>query len=151
MPHRRSLAAVAALSMLVATALPAAAQDERPLGPPEATPNPVALETPAGDGTAVRLVTELGDVVIGLFNESAPVASENMLNLVEDGRGAYYLCGRYRNHGTKAAIAACGPGAVLLQPSRPLLRRDRQSARRGRDGSLCCQRSGFLCQLVARR
>jgi peptidyl-prolyl cis-trans isomerase B (cyclophilin B) len=86
MPHRRLLAAVAALSMVAATALPAVAQEEeRPLGPPEATPNPVALEIPAGDGTAVRLTTEEGDVVIGLFNESAPVASENFLNLASSG------------------------------------------------------------------
>ena len=85
MSHRRLLAAVAALSMLAATALPVTAQDERPPGPPEATPNPVPLDTPAGDGTAVRLATELGDVVIGLFNESAPVASENFLNLATEG------------------------------------------------------------------
>ena len=85
MPHRRLLAIAAGLTMVAATALPTVAQDERPLGPPEATPNPVALETPAGDGTAVRLTTELGDVVIGLFNESAPVAAENFLNLAEAG------------------------------------------------------------------
>jgi len=40
---------------------------------------------PAGDGTAVRLTTELGDVVIGLFNESAPVAAENFMNLANEG------------------------------------------------------------------
>jgi cyclophilin family peptidyl-prolyl cis-trans isomerase len=86
MPHRRLLAAVAALSMVAASALPAAAQDEdRPLGPPEATPNPVALDTPAGDGTAIRFKTELGEFVVGLFNESAPVASENFQNLAEAG------------------------------------------------------------------
>jgi len=85
MPRRRLLALAAALSMAAATALPATAQDERPHGPPEATPNPTALETPAGDGTAVRLTTELGDVVIGLFNESAPVAAENFLNLATEG------------------------------------------------------------------
>ncbi len=85
MPHRRLLAALAALSWIVVAALPAAAQDERPHGPPGATPNPVPLDTPAGDGTAVRLTTELGDVVIGLFNESAPVAAENFLNLAAEG------------------------------------------------------------------
>jgi cyclophilin family peptidyl-prolyl cis-trans isomerase len=87
MPHRRLLAFTAGVSMLVAgAAAPAIAQDdERPLGPPAATPNPVALEAPAGDGTAVRLTTELGDVVIGLFNESAPVAAENFLNLAQAG------------------------------------------------------------------
>ena len=85
MPHRRLLAAVAALSLVALSAGPAFAQDERPHGPPDATPNPVPHETPAGDGTAVRVTTELGDVVIGLFNESAPVASENFLNLANEG------------------------------------------------------------------
>jgi cyclophilin family peptidyl-prolyl cis-trans isomerase len=85
MPHHRMLAAAAALSMTAAAfAVPALAQDEAP-APPEATPNPVAMEVPSGDGTAVRLTTELGDVVIGLFNESAPVAAENFLNLAESG------------------------------------------------------------------
>jgi peptidyl-prolyl cis-trans isomerase B (cyclophilin B) len=87
MPHRRPLAIVAGISILAASmAAPTLAQDdERPLGPPAATPNPVALEVPAGDGTAVRLTTELGDVVIGLFNDSAPVAAENFLNLAQAG------------------------------------------------------------------
>jgi len=85
MPHRRLLALGAALSIVAVSALPAAAQDERPHGPPDATPNPVAADTPAGDGTAVRLTTELGDVVIGLFNESAPVAAENFYNLANEG------------------------------------------------------------------
>lgn len=86
MPHRRLLAIAAALSMVAAGALPVAAQDEdRPLGPPEATPNPVPLEAPAGDGTAIRFVTEEGEFVVGLFNRSAPVASENLQNLAEAG------------------------------------------------------------------
>ena len=86
MPHRRLLATAAVLSMVAASALPAAAQEEqRPLGPPEATPNPVALDTPAGDGTAIRFTTEEGDFVVGLFNESAPVAAENIQNLAEAG------------------------------------------------------------------
>ena len=86
MPHRRLLAAAAALSMVAAGALPAVAQDEaRPLGPPDATPNPVPLDTPAGDGTAIRFTTDEGDFVVGLYNESAPVASENILNLAESG------------------------------------------------------------------
>lgn len=84
MPHRRMLAAAAAISMLGATlAAPAFAQDEP--APPSATPNPVPVEVASGDGTAVRLTTELGDVVIGLFNESAPVAAENFQNLAEAG------------------------------------------------------------------
>ena len=87
MPHRRLLAVAAGVSILVAGLVaPAVAQDEeRPLGPPDATPNPVAMDAPAGDGTAARLTTELGDIVIGLFTESAPVASENFINLAESG------------------------------------------------------------------
>jgi len=45
----------------------------------------VPLDAPSGDGTAVRLTTDLGDIVIGLFNESAPVAAENFQNLAESG------------------------------------------------------------------
>jgi peptidyl-prolyl cis-trans isomerase B (cyclophilin B) len=87
MPHRRMLAAAAALSLITAgLALPVVAQDEETSpAPPQATPNPEPMEAPSGDGTAVRLTTDLGDVVIGLFNESAPVAAENFLNLAESG------------------------------------------------------------------
>jgi len=87
MPHHRLLATAAGISVVAAslTGAVTAQNDDRPLGPPDATPNPVALEVPAGDGTAVRLTTELGDVVIALFNESAPVAAENFLNLAESG------------------------------------------------------------------
>ncbi len=87
MPYNRLLATAAGISILAASLSGAvvAQDDDRPLGPPDATPNPVALEVPAGDGTAVRLTTELGDVVIALFNESAPVAAENFLNLAQSG------------------------------------------------------------------
>jgi peptidyl-prolyl cis-trans isomerase B (cyclophilin B) len=87
MPHRRMLAAAAALSLITAgLAAPVVAQDEEtPPAPPQATPNPEPMEVPSGDGTAVRLTTDLGDVVIGLFNESAPVAAENFLNLADSG------------------------------------------------------------------
>ena len=119
MPHPRLLAAVAALSLVAVSALPAVAQDEeRPLGPPEATPNPVALDTPAGDGTAIRFTTELGDVVIGLFNESAPVAAENFQNLAESG---YYdgvgfhraVPGFVLQGGDPEGTGAGGPGYTI--------------------------------------
>jgi cyclophilin family peptidyl-prolyl cis-trans isomerase len=75
------------LGLTLSGALPAAAQDAepRPPGPPSATPLVDPPATPAGDGTGVRLVTDLGDIVIGLFTETAPVASENFRNLVEAG------------------------------------------------------------------
>ena len=111
MLHRRLLASIAAVTLLIPVAAPTFAQDapepppeataspvaqdspappeaaSSPVAPapPVATPNPVALEAPAGDGTAVRLTTDLGDIVIGLFNESAPVAAENFLNLASSG------------------------------------------------------------------
>jgi cyclophilin family peptidyl-prolyl cis-trans isomerase len=78
------LFAVAAWAML---GVPAAAQDAstRPLGPPDATPIAQPPAEPAGDGTGVTLHTELGDIVIGLFTESSPVAAENFLNLASAG------------------------------------------------------------------
>jgi len=53
--------------------------------PPSATPlaNPPA--EPSGDGTTATISTELGDVVIDLYTDSAPVASENFINLAEAG------------------------------------------------------------------
>lgn len=85
MSRHRSLAVLVSLSLLPAVAAgPVAAQDAE-LGPPEATPNPVPLDKPAGDGTGVRLSTDEGDILIGLFTESAPVATENFVNLTEAG------------------------------------------------------------------
>jgi cyclophilin family peptidyl-prolyl cis-trans isomerase len=68
---------------------PVAAQDQSlpPLGPPAATPIASPPAVPSGDGTGVRLHTELGDIVIGLFTESSPVAAENFLDLA--GAGFY--------------------------------------------------------------
>jgi cyclophilin family peptidyl-prolyl cis-trans isomerase len=75
--------------MLMAAGLvgAAAAQDQstRPHGPPVATPIADPPTVPSGDGTGVRLTTALGDIVIGLFTESSPVAAENFLNLASDG------------------------------------------------------------------
>jgi cyclophilin family peptidyl-prolyl cis-trans isomerase len=79
------LAFAVSLSLIpAALGSPTVAQDAEP-APPAATPNPVAIDKPSGDGTGIRLETDLGDIVIGLFNESAPVAAENFLNLVESG------------------------------------------------------------------
>jgi peptidyl-prolyl cis-trans isomerase B (cyclophilin B) len=119
MPRIRLLASVAALSMVVASGLPVLAQDERPHGPPEATPNPETHDMPAGDGTAVRVTTELGDFVIGLFNESAPVAAENFYNLATEG---YYdgvgfhraVPGFVLQGGDPDGTGAGGPGYTIL-------------------------------------
>ena len=40
---------------------------------------------PAGDGTTATIETELGTIVMELYTESAPVASENFINLAEAG------------------------------------------------------------------
>jgi cyclophilin family peptidyl-prolyl cis-trans isomerase len=57
----------------------------RPLGPPDATPLAKAPDKPAGDGTTATIATAKGDVVIELYTLSAPVASQNFINLAEAG------------------------------------------------------------------
>jgi len=55
------------------------------LAPPSATPlaNPPAA--PAGDGTTATIHTDLGDIVIELYTDSAPVAATNFINLANAG------------------------------------------------------------------
>jgi peptidyl-prolyl cis-trans isomerase B (cyclophilin B) len=127
-------ALLAVLALLAVIALPARAQEAgtspapaspateqptvRPLAPPDATPNPVAMEVPTGDGTGVRLTTDLGDVVIGLFTESAPVATENFLNLVRsgyyDGLGFHRVVpGFVIQGGDPEGTGAGGPGYTI--------------------------------------
>lgn len=55
------------------------------VGPPEATPLAEPPAEPATDGTTATISTELGDIVIELYTESAPVATENFINLAEAG------------------------------------------------------------------
>ncbi len=84
---RRTLASAAAALVLVTMAgLPVIAQDAS-FAPPQATPIAEPPDVPSGDGTGVRLITEKGDIIIGLFTESSPVAAENFLNLTT---GGYY-------------------------------------------------------------
>jgi cyclophilin family peptidyl-prolyl cis-trans isomerase len=56
-----------------------------PLGPPEATPLAQPPAEPASDGTTATITTELGDIVIQLYTDSAPVATANFINLAEAG------------------------------------------------------------------
>lgn len=60
-------------------------QPGRTSGPPDATPlaNPPAQ--PAGDGTTATIETSLGNVVFELYCGSAPVASQNFINLAAAG------------------------------------------------------------------
>ncbi len=64
---------------------PLAAATARPSGPPDATPLASPPAAPAGDGTCATIVTSLGTIVIEIYNESAPVASENFVNLASAG------------------------------------------------------------------
>jgi peptidyl-prolyl cis-trans isomerase B (cyclophilin B) len=53
--------------------------------PPAATPLASPPAEPAGDGTTATIDTELGSITFEIFNQSAPVASENFTNLAEAG------------------------------------------------------------------
>jgi cyclophilin family peptidyl-prolyl cis-trans isomerase len=55
------------------------------LSPPAATPLASPPAEPAGDGTLAVIETELGEIVIELFTDSAPVAAQNFINLAEAG------------------------------------------------------------------
>src|SRR5688500_10184141 len=52
---------------------------------PVATPLASPPASPAGDGTTATIETELGSITFEIFNQSAPVASENFVNLAEAG------------------------------------------------------------------
>jgi cyclophilin family peptidyl-prolyl cis-trans isomerase len=53
--------------------------------PPEATPLASPPAEPSGDGTTATITTDLGDITFELFTDSAPVASENFINLADAG------------------------------------------------------------------
>jgi len=53
--------------------------------PPSATPLASPPAAPASDGTTATIETDLGNIVIELYNESAPVAATNFINLAEAG------------------------------------------------------------------
>jgi peptidyl-prolyl cis-trans isomerase B (cyclophilin B) len=111
-------AAPSAAPSVVPTPAPETPGTAPALAPPQATPNPVAFETPTGDGTGVRLTTDLGDIVIGLFTESAPVASENFLNLARsgyyDGVGFHRVApGFVLQGGDPEGTGAGGPGYTI--------------------------------------
>jgi peptidyl-prolyl cis-trans isomerase B (cyclophilin B) len=55
------------------------------LGPPAATPLASPPSAPAGDGTTATIVTDVGTIVMELYTDSAPVATQNFINLAEMG------------------------------------------------------------------
>ncbi|MBX3028749.1 MAG: peptidylprolyl isomerase [Chloroflexi bacterium] len=73
--------------LLVVVAGPSMAQDRPsvPTGPPAATPLASPPAVPAGDGTAIRFTTDLGDILIGVYTESSPVAAANFVALAASG------------------------------------------------------------------
>ncbi len=67
---------------------PAPSTSPRPtfnLHPPSATPLASPPAAPSGDGTTATISTDLGDITFEVFTESAPVASENFINLADAG------------------------------------------------------------------
>lgn len=55
------------------------------LAPPNATPLASPPSEPAGSGVSVTITTKLGKIVMQVFDQSAPVAATNFLNLVQAG------------------------------------------------------------------
>jgi cyclophilin family peptidyl-prolyl cis-trans isomerase len=53
--------------------------------PPDATPLASPPAAPSGDGTTATIQTDLGTIVFELYNQSAPVASQNFINLANAG------------------------------------------------------------------
>jgi peptidyl-prolyl cis-trans isomerase B (cyclophilin B) len=51
------------------------------IGRPSATP----LAAPAGDGTTATIHTDLGDITMEIYTESAPIAANNFIDLAEAG------------------------------------------------------------------
>lgn len=56
-----------------------------PFNPPTATPMANPPAEPAGDGTTVTIETKLGNMVMEIYNQSAPVAAQNFTNLASAG------------------------------------------------------------------
>jgi peptidyl-prolyl cis-trans isomerase B (cyclophilin B) len=55
------------------------------LAPPAATPLASPPAQPSGDGTKATISTQLGTIVIEMYNRSAPVAAQNFVNLAKAG------------------------------------------------------------------
>ena len=70
---------------LVAEHTPTTTQDLAAIHPPSATPLASPPSAPAGDGTTATIQTDLGSITFAIYNQSAPVASENFINLANAG------------------------------------------------------------------
>jgi len=69
----------------VAIHTPTTSINEAAIKPPDATPLASPPAAPAGDGTTATIQTDLGTITFQIYNESAPVASENFINLADAG------------------------------------------------------------------
>ncbi|MCY7417924.1 MAG: peptidylprolyl isomerase [Chloroflexi bacterium] len=78
-----SLGAVALLLAACGSSTPTAAPPT--YRPPDATPMAVPLSAPAGDRSTATITTALGNIVIELYDESAPVAARNFAGLAAAG------------------------------------------------------------------
>jgi cyclophilin family peptidyl-prolyl cis-trans isomerase len=61
------------------------APDGAAVGPPKATPLANGPGQPVSSGVTATITTKLGNIVIEVFDQSAPVASTNFLNLASNG------------------------------------------------------------------
>ena len=102
-----------------------AAQPTPFIPPPDATPlaNPPAA--PATDGTRATIETELGDIVIELFTDSAPVATQNFINLAQagfyDGVVFHRLVPGFVIQGGDPEGTGSGPGPGYTIPDEPVV------------------------------
>jgi peptidyl-prolyl cis-trans isomerase B (cyclophilin B) len=81
----RTLALLAVLALLVIACGGSKPTAKPSVGPPSATPlaNPPAQ--PVGSGVTATIVTDLGNIVIELYDGSSPVAAQNFINLASAG------------------------------------------------------------------
>ncbi len=94
------------------------------LTPPAVTPLASPPSEPAGDGTTATITTEMGEIVVELFTDSAPVATQNFINLAE--AGYYEGVGFHRvmpgfmiQGGDPAGDGTGGPGYTI--PDEPVV------------------------------
>lgn len=79
-PGTGSAASASPTAVACATRAPGASYQ-----PPSATPLASPPAAPAGDGTTATIQTDQGTIVFELYNQSAPLASQNFINLANAG------------------------------------------------------------------
>jgi cyclophilin family peptidyl-prolyl cis-trans isomerase len=98
--------------------------DAAAIHPPSATPLASPLAQPAGDGTTAFIDTKYGRITIELYNQSAPVAAENFINLANahfyNGVTFHRIVpGFVIQGGDPAGTGAGGPGYTI--PDEPVI------------------------------